>query len=281
MHRKKSGSDKVQAKQRSTRTNTLEGGQANSEKKSERGENPVHEDTMASSKPSKGAKDKSDIEVSNSDLQSILVSIEAKMTDGFSDVNDKLTDISEKIEKLESDVELVKIDQEQDHEEIEILKKEVSELRTSLLHTKVYSRKYHLLIYGVTGPEDTNTATIQIVREFAKSSLQMNEEYANRLMIRNAHRLQRRDDGSPSPIIIVFGFWSERESFLRAGKHLRGSKMRIKTDLPPELKKKRYDLGQLAYQMHQDKEIQTWVREKGIDVWIETRRDDRESWRKV
>jgi len=153
------------------------------------------------------------------------------------------------------------------------------DLKRSLLASQTHSRKYNLLLYGGEGQDTKPEETIERVRRFAYENLKLGEQLARKLAFRNAHRLQRRESG-PAPIIVVFLFWSEREAFLRAGKNLKDTKMSVRTDLPPELKKRRGELAHEAYKMRQQG-VQARIREKGADVWIETRNDSGQLWKKL
>ncbi|XP_014680290.1 PREDICTED: protection of telomeres protein 1-like, partial [Priapulus caudatus] len=87
------------------------------------------------------------------------------------------------------------------------------------------------------------------------------------MTICTAHRLQRRATDNPATIIGVFLYWSDREAFLKARPNLRGSKMSVRTDLPPELEMKRGALAHTAYEIRRDEKIQTRLRENGVDIW--------------
>jgi hypothetical protein len=173
----------------------------------------------------------------------------------------------------------VRKSQATDHSKIEQLEETISELQKSLLTTQTYSRKYHLILYGVDGFENSPRATIERVRTFAAESLKLGESFAKNLTIRNAHRLQKRESGA-TPIIVVFLYWAERDDFLKAGRNLAGTKMRVSTDLPPVLKQKRGMLAHRAYEIRRDENVQARVQERGIDIWIETRKTSTEPWRK-
>jgi hypothetical protein len=153
----------------------------------------------------------------------------------------------------------------------------VDTLRKSLLSTQTYARKYHLLLYGVDGHEFQPKDTIDRVRRFAKENLKLDESLAKYAVIRNAHRLQKHGD-QPATIVIVFLYWQEREAFLKAGPNLRNTRISVRTDLPPELKKKRGQLASMAYEFRQTDKIQTRIREKGADVWMDTRPDSQSPW---
>jgi hypothetical protein len=203
--------------------------------------------------------------------------LDAKVTTGFESMNQNMAKLTDKVEALEFDVETVKTTQTKTEEKMQLMQEEMDTLKRSLLSTQAYARKYHLLLYGVDGTDTQPKDTIERVRRFAKESLKLEENYANKIVIRNAHRLQKRMEG-PATIVIVFLYWSEREAFLRAGPNLRGTRMSVRTDLPPELKQLRGRLASAAYDIRQNEKIHARIREKGPDVWIETRRDSSSPW---
>jgi hypothetical protein len=215
--------------------------------------------------------------VSNADLKELLLKMEKKMDTGFAQINERVDKLAERVERIDSEVEDVKTAQKHDRDMLNNMEEELANLRNSLLLSQVYSRKYHLLLYGVTGYETTPHETIKRVRKFAEEDLKLEAEYAKRIVIRNAHRLQKRDPG-PTPIIVVFLLWEERNSFLKSAKNLAGTKMSVRTDLPPILKQKRGELASKAYEIRRDENIQARIQERGVDIYIETRRNSAESW---
>jgi len=206
-------------------------------------------------------------------------SLDGKVTSGFANLNDSISKLTDKVDTLEFEVEAVKKVQKNEGQTIAEMRDEIDTLKQSLLATKVYSRKYHLLLYGVDGHETNSTDTIARVRMFTKDSLKMEGEFAKSMTIQNAHRLQKHVD-APATIIVVFLYWSEREAFLKAGPNLRGSKMSVRTDLPPELRKRRGELASIAYELRRNQNLQTRIREKGAEVWIETRKNSSTPWKK-
>jgi len=211
-------------------------------------------------------------------LDEKMSALDQKMSDGFSSLNIKIKELDDKFDVLESDVAEVKVDQVGSHKKNSELENAVNELRRSLLASQVYSRKYHLLLYGIEGYEISPEETIKVVRNFAKNSLKLGEEFANRVTIRNAHRL-RRNEG-PTAIIVVFLYWSEREAFMNASRNLKGTGKSVRTDLPPELKQYRHSLAGEAYKLRQELKIHTRIRERGADIWLETRTSLTDQWRK-
>jgi hypothetical protein len=238
-------------------------------------------DIAVRNEPEKSEREKMAAEVSNTELKGLILGLEAKLDkkldDGFEKVTERVDKLSDKLEVLEVDVDNVKQSQAKDHEKMEKMEQELGELRRSLLLTQVYSRKYHLLLYGVEGFESSPAACIERVRKFASENLKLDEDFAKKLVIRNAHRLQKRDVG-PTPIIVVFLYWQQRDAFMRAGRNLAGTKMSVRTDLPPVLKQRRGQLASAAYEIRRDEHVQARVQEKGIDVWIETRKSSTDPW---
>jgi DNA repair ATPase RecN len=176
-----------------------------------------------------------DDKVTNAELKDLLKSVDARMEDGFKGLNQKVNTLTERFDGLEVEVEEVKKEQGRGRNDIDKMREEMADLKRSLLTTQVYSRKYHLLLYGVEGYETSPEEKIKRVREFAEKSLKLGEKFATDLTIRNAHRLRRQMDRA-TPIIVVFVYWSERETFLGGARNLKGTPMSVRTDLPPELK---------------------------------------------
>lgn len=98
--------------------------------------------------------------------------------------------------------------------------------------------------------------------------MKLEDEFTKNMQIRNAHRLQSPD--TPTPNIVAFGIWTERETFLRAGINLRGTKITIRIDLPPELDKQG-GVGEQGLSNIPERSSADQDAGKNYDIWIESR----------
>ena len=81
----------------------------------------------------------------------------------------------------------------------------------------------------------------------------------------NGHRYPSRGAG-PNPIILHFTSFDDRELVSSHAKNLLNTKKRILTDLPVSMKKKRDRIAKLAYEIRQTENLQTRIKNKGLDV---------------
>ena len=59
---------------------------------------------------------------------------------------------------------------------------------------------------------------------------------------------------------------------------LAGSKRRILPDLPVVMKKERGRLAKEAYQIRKTEKLHTRIRDKGLEVYLEVRKEKTDSW---
>lgn len=60
--------------------------------------------------------------------------------------------------------------------------------------------------------------------------------------------------------------------------NLRGSKRRIVSDLPVVMKKERNRLAQVAFKIRQKEKIQTRIKDRGLNVFLQVRKDKDDLW---
>ena len=61
---------------------------------------------------------------------------------------------------------------------------------------------------------------------------------------------------------------------------LAGSRRRILSDLPVDMKKERGRLAKAAYDIRQNEKLQTRIRDKGLEVFLEVRKSRDDLWAK-
>lgn len=59
-----------------------------------------------------------------------------------------------------------------------------------------------------------------------------------------------------------------------------GKRKRVLVDWPAEMKQERSRLAKKAYDIRKSEEIQTQIRDKGLDVFLEVRKDNNDRWQK-
>jgi hypothetical protein len=250
-----------------------------------RNQSPANSDTiprekMAAEKHDKAGKKSGEITLSS--LMDVMTNMEQSLTktittsvreleekiDGrLNSFSTKLDDVVERTHTVEDTVAGLEAT-------ISQLESRLKESDNRLLADQVYRRKYNLLIYGIPGHETTSTETIDRIRKFANIDLKLKSDFSENFLIANAHRLRKPTNSSaPAAIIVVFVKWSDRELFFDSAVEQRGTKMSVRTDLPPVMKERRGKLASLAYTIRQEQHKKTRIRERGTDVWLEVLED--------
>ena len=79
-------------------------------------------------------------------------------------------------------------------------------------------------------------------------------------------------------MIIRFSSWDDRELVLSYAKNLLNTGKRILTDLPTKMKIERNRIANIAYQIRKGKELQTRIKDKGLDLYLEVRKNKAAKW---
>ena len=114
---------------------------------------------------------------------------------------------------------------------------------------------------------------------FWQEIIDMDEERLQTMYFAHEHRLPSESDG-PKPIIVRFTSFEERDMVLSNAPKLAGGRRRIITDLPVQMKKERARLAKVAYRIHKEEKIQTRIKDKGLDGYLEVRKDETHDWTK-
>ena len=138
-----------------------------------------------------------------------------------------------------------------------------------------HDRKYNLLIYGIN--EDAGEKLYDKMRRFFVNDLGIEEERAQRIHFVNGHRYPTKSSG-PNPIILRFSCWDDRELVLSQAKNLLNTRKRILTDLPVPMKLERDRLAKAAFKIRKENGLQTRIRDKGLDLYLEVRKDRKDNW---
>ena len=93
-----------------------------------------------------------------------------------------------------------------------------------------------------------------------------------------AHRLPAERNDGPRPLIMRFAAYEDRELVLANAYKLAGTKRRILSDLLVVMKKERVRLASEAYKIRHDEELQTRIKDKGLDVYLEVRKESSDKW---
>ena len=166
-----------------------------------------------------------------------------------------------------------------------------SQIKDAILALELHDRKLNLLLYGVEKERNENVE--RKVRSCIQS-LGFTQEETNKMSFVNAHRLPRRPiqgeetRRGPDPIIVRFVSMFDRDNVLREYQQIQQKKskeaqrnsgsssresptFRVVTDLPPQLKRRRFELENHAYQLRKNENKSTRIRLSGIKLVLECR----------
>lgn len=166
--------------------------------------------------------------------------------------------IEKGIEKVESD-----------------LNRKITELNNKLLLLEKHDRKYNLLFYGIQ--EEQGEDVIEKLKVIFINDLEIDEDKVESMYFAHGHRLPSRGQG-PRPIILRFIAYEDRELVLANAKKLVGTRRRILADLPETMKIERNRLAKRAYDFRKKDQLQTRIRDRGLEVFLETRKLTTDTW---
>lgn len=160
------------------------------------------------------------------------------------------------------------------------LDKKIAELDNKLKLLEKHDRKYNLLFYGIAEPEEEEEEDpIEKLRDLFVNDLNIDMALVNRMQFIHGHRVPSKGKG-PRPIILRFLRYQDRELVLNNAKLLAGSKRRILVDLPNSMKIERDRLAKEAYHIRKRENMQTRIKDKGLDIYLEVRKTSSDKWEK-
>lgn len=155
------------------------------------------------------------------------------------------------------------------------LETKVKELEDKLLLQEKQDRKYNLLFYGI--PEEQDENLDDKLKTLFLDDLGLEFDRVNNMYFVHSHRMPSKSPG-PKPIILRFCQYQDRDLVLSKSYKLAGSKRRIISDLPVIMKAERARLAKIAYKVRKDEKLKTRIKDKGLDVYLEVRKDDKDQW---
>ena len=152
----------------------------------------------------------------------------------------------------------------------------IQELNQKILLMEKQDRKYNLLFYGF--PEEGSENLFDKLRNVFVKDLDIDHYTVDNMYFTHGHRMPAENQQGPRPIILRFAHYGDRELVLSRAYKLEGSKRRILSDLPVVMKKERRRLAKQAFTIRKDEELQTRIKDKGLDVFLEVRKKSTDSW---
>ena len=118
-------------------------------------------------------------------------------------------------------------------EENEAFQAKLKELEDKYLYLEAYSRRENLKFENIVEECDGREDTESILRDFLETELGL--EDATTVEIQRVHRMGKKKDEKPRPIIAQFLRYKDCERILSRGHRLRGSDFKMYQDLPYEI----------------------------------------------
>ena len=176
----------------------------------------------------------------------------------------------------------------------------IAELDVKLTLSEIHDRKQNLLVYGI--PPKPNENVYETVYDICCNFMNIPRKDAMLIPMVNAHRLptaQQSNSGSerqPPAIIIRFACMVDRDRLLYAYEHQPRksqsqsqqpvppgsgapaaptstfSRVTIRTDLPPKMKRERGRLAAIAYNIRKNNHLSTRIKISGAQVLLQTRK---------
>ena len=119
--------------------------------------------------------------------------------------------------------------------QVKNLEKKTEDLHTKNLYLEAYSRRENLKFMNVkeTATVDQREDTEQVLRGFLERELGFLN--ARDVEIQRVHRVGKRRDEKPRPILVRFLHYQDCEKLLALGRRLRGTGYQMFRDLPSEI----------------------------------------------
>ena len=226
-----------------------------------------------------------------------LEKLEAKFTGIFEDLKEEVNELRNNVEKNETDIvaitdkmgeyeasiehnnSMIKESEQNQLNKLEEAEKriddKIKELDNKLLLMEKQDRKYNLLFYGI--PEGPNERLYDKMRQFFETDLKIEKEKAQNIHFVNGHRYPTKNKG-PNPVILRFSSFDDRELVLSHAKNLLNTGKRILVDLPTKMKIERNRIANIAYKVRKEEEMHTRIKDKGLDLYLEVRKDRNQKW---
>ena len=162
--------------------------------------------------------------------------------------------------------------------------KEIAALTDQAEGSDQYTRKLNLWIYGLEGNDKKPEDTLQRVKNFVINDLGANKETVQNWEIKHIHRVPT-NNVEPSPIIVAFNKWKDKDYLLRQGKQLKGYNtgrkiwISFKHDLATGARAARKAMGVEAGIIRQNEGLLARVCDnaKG-QVWLQTKKNKADNW---
>ena len=166
--------------------------------------------------------------------------------------------------------------------QLEEQKSKFDTIETKLLEIEVKDRKLNLIIFGL--PKEKNQ---QSVLTNVSTLLTSKMEITDKIRLSQCYRVPQKSNVSSRkpytpPVFVTVSTEKDILSIFSSISKLKGTGVRICTDLPPKLNSIRNELLTKGKEMRENGSAQlTRVKQKGTKLWLEYKSDSDSQWAKA
>ena len=138
--------------------------------------------------------------------------------------------LTDKVAALETSLQFTQQEQDDIKDRVATCEKDQIRQETELTRQSIYSRRWNLLLFRISEAEGENCH--HIVKDVFKNNLQMPEQRVNNMPLCGVHRLGKKHNERPRPIIVRFTCRADRDHVWSQRRLLAESNIRMGEDLP-------------------------------------------------
>ena len=214
------------------------------------------------------------------EIKDDIKSIKTDVLEAKSDIEAVAKKVSDIEDSIEYHAKTVVENDEKQTSNLDKAKEEIDtkieELNQKLLLMEKHDRKYNLLFYGF--PEERSEHIFDKFRKVFVNDLGIDPYTVDNMYFVHGHRLPTEKEEGPKPVILRFAHYGDRDIVLSNAYKLAGTKRRILSDLPVSMKKERRRLAKEAFHIRKNEDLQTRIKEKGLSVYLEVRKEKADDW---
>ena len=162
------------------------------------------------------------------------------------DIRDLKTSLEfsfEQIKDLQHDTNNMKFTVNSLTTELDKINKENKTLRETLLDVQCRSMRDNLIFTGI--PEKTEEDPEKTVKNFMCEHLKISENTVNEISFHRVHRIGRKLNAYPRPIVAKFERYKQKELVRSRGRELKDTKFGLSDQFPKEIQERRKVLFQI------------------------------------
>ena len=131
---------------------------------------------------------------------------------------------------LEASLQFTQQEQDDIKDRVATCEKDQIRQETELTRQNIYSRRWNLLLFRISETEGENCH--HIVKDVLKNNLQISDHRVNNMPLCGVHRLGKKHNERPRPIIVRFTCRADRDHVWSQRRLLAESNIRMGEDLP-------------------------------------------------